>query len=146
MSTIPQDLNWVKARAACTIGAIFSALHRDAEEDVSEANALNMVQFTGYAAPALAVATNGRGNHFVVHEQGNVETAVKFTLRQDRILINFGSEQLVITITLSDDGRCKLRVNDELQSYEQWQVRRRVLESLFFGNGRSLPSTPQIGR
>jgi hypothetical protein len=143
MSTVPQDFNWVKARAKCTIASIFSALHRGAEEDVAEANVIKMEQFSGYAAPPLAVATNNRGNHFVVHEEGNIETAVKFTLTRDHIMIAVGGTQYTVTVTLSDEGRCKLRVNVEEQTYEQWQVRKRVLEELFFGHGRSMPSASQ---
>ena len=66
-----------------------------------------------------------------------VATSVDFIREQDRITVNYvtnsNAEKIFdASITLNNEGRCKLKVNEiEL---ELWQVRRLALEKLFFGS------------
>ena len=142
MASIPQDFNWVEARAECSVAKIFSTLFQDATEDVSEANELKMERFPRYPVK-FGIRSNSSGNVFVVYEEGNTETEVKFSLASDRIVIASSGNKYVVTPTLNDEGKCKLRIDGAAEAFEQWQVRRRILEDLFFGSGLSMPSTPQ---
>jgi hypothetical protein len=38
----------------------------------------------------------------------------------------------IATPDFADDGECRMRINDEEQLLELWQVSRRALETLFF--------------
>ena len=142
MNNIPQDLNWVKVRAACSVATVFSELFHGIQQDVQEANQLEQETFPGYPkVEKFFVKPNELGNFFVVWENGNPLTEVKFRRDKDRIVVSgykFGTD---ITLTLDDMGRCKLRVNTEDEALEQWQVRKRLLEALFFGG--VMPSVPQ---
>ena len=78
MSTVPHELNWVKARSECSVGHVFSQLFIDTEQDI---NGVNLLPTTpGYPPPAFAVKRNEAGNAFVVFEAGNTNAMVKFML------------------------------------------------------------------
>jgi hypothetical protein len=113
---------------------VFSQLFIDTEQDI---NGVNLLPTTpGYPPPAFAVKRNEAGNAFVVFEAGNTNAMVKFMLAQDRIAIALpDGKQLAITLTLNNEGLCKLKVNGEGE-LEQWQVRRMALESFFFDRFR----------
>jgi hypothetical protein len=68
---------------------------------------------------------------------------VNFSLEGDEIVVCAGNEIILrATITLNNEGRCMLKVDDE--ELEQWQVRRMALEDLFFGKGgRPMPIASQ---
>ena len=132
MSTISQDLNWVKELSKCSVREIFSSLHQGAEVDAKEANVSRKERFPGYPIIPFAVTSNEQGNHFVVHEQGNTAKLVRFSLDTDRIVIFANGVEYVVRPTLNNRGECKLRINGEEEELEGWQVRRRVLERLFF--------------
>ena len=133
MSTIPSRLHWVKELAACSVLEIFNALHGDAKVDVEEANTARRERYPGYPnLPLFAVTPDEPRDYFVVHQQGNNTTAVRFSLQADRITISAYGEQYSVRPTLNDEGKCKLRINGEMEELEQWQVRRKALERLFF--------------
>jgi len=134
MSTVPQELNWVKVRSECSVGRVFSQLFIEAEQDVKDINLLPTTP--GYPPPTFAVQQNQAGDFFAVFEAGDTRAVVKFHLGPDRIAISMpDGKQLTITLTLNNDGVCKLKVDGEGE-FERWQVRRRVLESLFFDRFR----------
>lgn len=134
MSTVPHELNWVKARSECSVGHVFSQLFIDIEQDVTGVNLLPTTP--GYPPPAFAVQRNEAGNTFVVFEAGNTNAMVRFQLASDRIVIVMpDGKQLAITLTLNNEGLCKLKVNGEGE-LERWQVRRMALESFFFDRFR----------
>jgi hypothetical protein len=134
MSTVPQELNWVKARSECSVGRVFSQLFIEAEQDIKEINLLPNTP--GYPPPTFAMRRNTAGNCFVVFEAGNTNAVVDFQLVNDHIVIAMpNGKRLTITLTLNNDGVCKLKVNGEGE-LERWQVRRMVLESLFFDRFR----------
>ena len=134
MSTVPQELNWVKVRSECSAGRVFSQLFIEIEQDVKNINLLPTTP--GYPPPAFAVQENSAGNCFVVFEAGNTNAAVDFKLASDHMVIAMpNGKQLTITLTLNNEGVCKLKVNGEGE-LERWQVRRMALESLFFDRFR----------
>lgn len=142
MSTIPRNLNWVKALSECSVASVFSALHRGAEEDVADANEMRAAQFPGYPVQKFAVTANSAGNVFSVFEEGNAATAIRFHRESERVLIRASEREYAVTLTLNDAGECKLRIDGGGEQLEPWQVRRRVLEALLFAP--TMPSTPRM--
>ncbi len=126
----PPDFNWVKVRAACSLLPVFKKLEMDVREDAKVLNEL-----LGGPLPAVDVAVNDAGTMFQVFRGSGPGNVVKFALRSDRIEITTAKSTFILTLTLDDDCRCKLRViegNKSERVLEQWQVRRLVLEDLFF--------------
>lgn len=145
MNNIPQEFNWVKARAACSVATVFSELFHGVEQDVQEANQNKQEVFVGYPREDFIVRANQVGNVFSVWENGNTRTEIKFFRRdKEHIVVSTHEGNTVITLTIDDAGRCKLRINDEDEALEQWQVRRRLLEPLFFGS--AMPSILQMSK
>ncbi len=58
---------------------------------------------------------------------------VEFNCEANRIVVRNQDREFSVTLTLNNEGRCKLRV-DGAEELEQWQVRRIALEKLFFEN------------
>ncbi len=134
MSTAPPELNWVKARSECSLGRVFSQLFIEAEQDVKDINSLPTTP--GYPPPTFAMQKHEMGTSFLVFEAGNINALVRFALGPERIAIVMpDGKQLTVTLTLNNDGACKLKVNGEGE-LERWQVRRMALESFFFDRFR----------
>lgn len=123
---VPQELNWVPIRHACTIVQMFRELQVGVEKDVDEANKVREL------SPAIAFRVISKSSDtFVVVE--NSGARVKFSLHEDaiEILDEMSTQTFIVRHTLTDEGRCKFVIGqDEL---EQWQVRKRALESILFG-------------
>ena len=81
----------------------------------------------------FSVIPNDAKTKFRVCEDTDPRTAVTFSLRADRIEIETPKKTLSVTLTIDAQDECKLRVDGE-QELNQRQVRRLVLESLFFGS------------
>jgi|ERR1035438_254890 hypothetical protein len=129
MNNVPQELDWVDARARCSLIEVFKALRLGAESDVQTINEKRQSE----NGVTFQVTDNTAGDVFVVSQADALHKEIKFYLGKDHIAIKGRSQgDLIVTITLNDDGRCKLRANDG-PDLEQWQVRRMVLEKLFFG-------------
>jgi hypothetical protein len=129
MATVPQELDWVKARATCSVLRAFNELRLGVEEDVKAANATPRPS----ELPPLSfgVRSNTVGDYFIVFQQENAGARVEFNCQVDRMTIKNQNEEFSVTLTLNKEGRCKLRVDDG-EELEQWQVRRIALEKLFF--------------
>jgi len=129
MSNIPRELDWVGVRAACSVQKIFKELTAGVEDDVK---AINAVPLPWPNQNSIQCSPNRDGTLFVVGRGNAIKGLVKFHLGTDRIeIVDEASDQtLVVTLTVNDEGRCKLKVGTE--ELEQWQVRRRALERLFF--------------
>ncbi len=59
--------------------------------------------------------------------------SVDFALSKDRINVYNDKDEIMLaaTITLNNEGKCRLVVEEE--ELTQWQFRRMALEKLFFG-------------
>jgi hypothetical protein len=130
VSTVPQELNWVEKRAACTSDAIFLQLVAGLKEDVKTRNA------TGTSG-SFAAELTGDQRALVIGETGT-------WARKERVRIfplsgvievrdEVNNTKFSVEVFLNDEGRCKLRLEDG-RELEQWQFRRMALEGLFFGN------------
>jgi hypothetical protein len=132
MASKSTNFNWIKARADCSVAQVFKQLELGARNDVEAANEQRKSEehhvFSVSAEPGRFSVVRGSRN---VHP-----VSVDFSLEGEEIAACVGNEiKLTATITLNNEGRCMLKVNDE--ELEQWQVRRTALEDLFFGKSGS---------
>ncbi|MGB6722515.1 MAG: hypothetical protein WBE72_17085 [Terracidiphilus sp.] len=130
-SLIPQELNWVEKRAACTVATVFNQLCDGIKADVEAINAaLHLTEKNLFQADIHSDGTT------IIVGQPNV-------VPRKRLYIGTNGERIQVfqewdktkwsaTIGLNDEGRCTLRL-DSVQELEQWQFRKKALEGLFFG-------------
>jgi len=123
----PQNLDWISVRSSCTLAEVFSALRFGIEGDVNAINKTYRLE----GAEAFALKTI-EPNGFVVYKTKNSGRSVRFFLEENGIEIydDITNQKHSAGITLTNEGRCKLRI--EAEELEQWQVRRIALESMFF--------------
>jgi hypothetical protein len=122
----------VKARAECSLAEVFKALELGVKDDVEKVNSLPSTpmgtKFTPVSYGAKRFSVVCEVNHFP-------SSSIDFTLSENEILVGCGPETIFrATLTLTDSGRCKLKVNGT--ELEQWQFRRKALEDLFFDKNR----------
>lgn len=122
------NFDWVTVRHECSLGLMFIRLRQGAETDVATRD---RIEETGKKQYRFRLENQGRT--FVVYREGPSFKAIEFSIDDKEIAAlstHDKSVDLRATLTLNDDGDCKLLVNaDEL--YE-WQFRKRALERLFF--------------
>lgn len=130
MSTIPQELNWTKLRAECSASVMFKNLQLGIENDIATFNSIPMRDpHEGFSS-----SLTPDGSVFIVTRRERVGPRVVFFIKGDEIEIRdeASSKTYIASVTLNDEGRCKLKIED--RELELWQVRRLALESLFFGD------------
>ena len=126
--------NWVKLRYNCSPYEIFLKLRAGAEEDVKTISALKK------DGEQVSFRIMKNGNSFtVLRESPRSHASVEFKWSEHQITVlpesitNFNraaGKPLEATLTLTDEGECKLRVGQEILSCAQF--RKKVLEDLFF--------------
>jgi hypothetical protein len=119
-----EEVDWVRARSKCSVAGVFDALKNEVAKDVDTQNSLQ-----GHSHFAVK---HHEGSFTVIEGDGGSGRAVVFALSGNSIQIKTSERSVVLkaTITLNEEGRCVLKVGQELES---WQFRRRALEGLFFG-------------
>lgn len=123
---VPEELNWVKARANCSIEKVFAGLHDGVQEDLKEANSL---QPTG--TQKFRVIPDEDGRAFTVRRGENINQFVNVLLENGAIVVvTAQGQEKRFKVGLNDEGRCQLR--SEGKDFEQWQVRKLALEDLLF--------------
>ncbi|HEY5176290.1 MAG TPA: hypothetical protein VII95_12075 [Terriglobales bacterium] len=139
------NFDWVSARGACSIRKVFEQLKLGAMDDVRAINALR-------AGLVCDMADNSTGDFFSVFREGNGSRTVKFSSASDDeiTITNSTGMNLRVTLTLNNQGDCKLRIVGKDEELEQWQVRRMALEELFFGGNEPprmrIPGRTDMGR
>lgn len=132
MSTIPQKLDWVNVRANCTVAKVFNELCDAIRDDVAAINSSNRM----LSENPFRADLHSSGTTLYIGQVNNVpRKIVAIGLVQDQIVAQqewSGGETVKVTVGLNDEGRCILRLED-MTELEQWQFRKRALESLFFG-------------
>ena len=107
---------------------MLAQLKSDTEKNVDSMRALSK------AGAELPLRVFDNGDSFGVVRQTYLgEKGVRFTLRRGEIRVesNQGIDvNFVATLTLSDEGECRLLVDGK--QLDRWQVLRRALEPLFF--------------
>jgi hypothetical protein len=129
------EFEWVVARYHCSPSTVFEKLKLQIESDVTARtmqlpNQRNRFRFVGNGG-SFAVAVEG---------QGISGQAIKFRLALPAIEVAGPSDEKLFeaTVTLGDDGECRLRVG--IEELYLWQFRKRALESLFFNQ----PCSPSV--
>lgn len=126
----PKDapkFDWVTERSHCSLPKVFYTLRQQVEEDVKSRNALRPAN----SPYEFSVAENIDEFKVVLQTQ-EVSEAIAFRLAANAIQVwdGNGNPLFDILATFSEDGKCKLYVNES--EHEFWQVRRMALEGLMF--------------
>jgi hypothetical protein len=133
LPTQGEPFDWVKARNDCSIDTVFDRLRLGVQGDVVKRERIRASSGADPRKGKFTFASNiGRFSaSFRTHD--NEGSVIIFTLRRNRIVItNDQDEQLMsATVTISDDRECRIVVDGE--QLEEWQFRKRALETLFFG-------------
>lgn len=131
LELVPQKLNWVEARAACSVYKIFDDIQNGLDEDITAINkARKLDEDSQFSMSPLSGGTT------VVISQSGVYPSerVKIGIFEDYIC----AEDMKVgrkwkaTVRLNDAGRCVLWLDSV--PIEQWQFRKMVLQRLFFGD------------
>ena len=131
MEPVPKSFDWVRARAECSLERLFRLLAETVDSDVRAVSAIKRPDQSVFEViPALHKVIVSR-----TKDTGgipSVETVV-FELVSNGIHVRRGKDTSVFTATpvLDARGDCRLEVSGE--SLELWQVSRKALEGLFFG-------------
>ena len=131
------SFDWVTERSKCSASEVYRCLALQIERDVKTRNGLlsgkeqqHEVNFTfsgSFDSPSLTVAAGTGGRHL---GQRHLDHAI-FTKIPGGIAVEYAdSKKLSGLLTLSQDGECRLKVNDV--EYSFWQFRKLALEPIFF--------------
>lgn len=135
--TLPAaDFDWVSARAVCTVRNAFEDLRLQARANQDQRNEQLPKAPAGEPKLGFGYSEQPQAHAFAIYSrQGRARRAVDFSLSEDEqaILIQpTEGPELRVTLTLSNDGICKFKINDEPTELDAWQVLKRALEGLFF--------------
>jgi len=125
-----EPFNWVLERSKCSMEAVFDRLKIGVQGDVETRQKLRESGEFGFEIGFSFVST---ANKFSASARTfNDARSVTFMLRDNRIVLTDqkGKELLSAAVTFTDDKECKLVVDG--QELEEWQFRKRALESIFF--------------
>ncbi len=130
MEEVPQVFDWVTARSKCSVQVMFTLLMETIDCDVKATQALSgmRIEFNPVAKGKTVVAR-------LTPENVAVATII-FESTKKGVLVSRGGparkEELFTAIpSMQADGRCRYEVNEA--PLELWQVSRRALEPVFFG-------------
>ena len=124
------EFSWVRKRSECSLWPVFKKLEMDMRQDANDFMALNSDE-----NDRVAVTASDNGNLFGVYCGRDSDRAAQFSFHRDHIEISRGKETFTVTLTLDDDCKCKLLVyqdNKDARVLDHWQLRKMILESLFF--------------
>ena len=126
-SQIPERLDWVEKRAACSAAQVFKELQIEIEGDVAAANKANTLP-----GPFMATVTPD-GHTLIVSFKNEVGPRIVFFVANSQIQVKDEkrNQKITASLTLNLNGRCVLKVDGV--ELEKWQFRKVVLEDFFFG-------------
>jgi hypothetical protein len=129
------EFDWVTGLAQCTPGKMFERLKLQVSADVDLRQKLRPER-----APYTFYFTEEGPTFSALLEGNGIYQVVKFSLGEKEISISDENGKLIATVTttLNDEGECRARLNGK--DYELWQLRKMVLEALFFGTFRRVVS------
>lgn len=129
---IPQKLDWVASRAACSVQQVFNELQNGIDEDIAAINSVKNLP----DEKKFRIAPLTGGTTIVVAQDGvSPSPRVKIGMDDSQICAEDATvgRSWRATVGLNDAGRCVLRLNGR-QEIEQWQFRKMVLQRIFFGD------------
>lgn len=124
------NFDWVVARNECSIEKVFHRLRLDVQTDVETRQSLRERGEFGFDQ---SFAFTSSGNKFSASMRTRTHgRSVIFAFRKNHIVVldDIDRELMSATVTLTDDKGCRLVVGEEV--LDEWQFRKRALESLFF--------------
>jgi hypothetical protein len=128
MVSLPHELDWVTERGNCSPAKVFQLIRLSVESDVKTRN-----KQLPEGSPQFQFAYHGNGSFVVFVKTSRIERTRTFEETEDGIrVVDDNAQKVVIeaTLTLGDDGQCRLKTND--REFEFWQFRRTALESILF--------------
>lgn len=133
MEEVPKELDWVNERVKCDIKNAFEYLRQAVQKDVEQYNTQS-----GFQSHYKIEFSSEPNWLFSVARQSNVMKVTVFNRGNDHIEITVhaqADQTLKAVPVFTETGHCKFRIDgEEGESLFQWQLRRRVLEPIFFGN------------
>jgi hypothetical protein len=126
---LPPAWDWVTARAQCSVRAFFERLALGAQQNVATRMALLAGQ---PLQPRAVVRSELLGTVCSVFTESTKGPVVRLYLDGARLVVRSddGTIDFAGTVTLDDQGRCRLRVGAE--ALDEWQVLKRALEPVLF--------------
>ncbi len=132
------NFDWVAERAKCSANEVYRCLALQVERDVKARNGVlsgkeqqyevNFI-FSGSPDSASLTVTARTGGRFLGERS---LASVIFTKIPEGILAVYADgKEISGLLTLSQEGECRLRVNDNAE-YSFWQFRKLTLEPIFF--------------
>jgi len=122
------NFDWVTARASCSVVQVFEKLRLEVQADIEIRNTLR-----GDNSEYQFRLVPDRTRFTVTIDRNSPDRrSITFQLTNKGIQVSDSGGKVFIdaTLTLSDDGNCRVKING--QERELWQMRRIALESLFF--------------
>jgi hypothetical protein len=132
MNTVPQELDWVDKRAACTVEAVFNQLCDKIVEDVEAINAAHKLP----DLDSFLASPHSDGTTMFVGQPNRTprkRLAIGIVGKRFQVKQEWDGKTWEASIGLNNEGRCILRLDDGTE-LEQWQFRKKALEGLFFGD------------
>ena len=119
--------DWVAARSSCSLPNVFKELRLQVKEDVKTRNALRPNN------SPYEFSIEEKGQQFsVILQAKDFRRTITFCYEDHAVTVvdASGNQMFEVTLTFSDDGKCRLKAKEE--NRESWQVRRMALEDLLF--------------
>jgi hypothetical protein len=123
---IPAQLDWVNARANCSITDVFLHLRKDIARDIETRNGLTPVGIAPCMFRILEPDSDRDNEFTVIRDAAGGPRTVRVHYTATTIVLG----EIQATLTLNAAGRCVMVVDG--QELESWQVRRLAFEGLFF--------------
>ena len=129
---VPEDFDWISARAACSASQAFQKLRLQVESDVSKRNEIRTDNEKSKYAYQFTSEGGAFSVHLVSHLFEQMEIGVIFKRTPAGIEVYSLADQLLLQgeVTLSNGGQCRIMVAGS--EYNFWQFRKLSLESVFF--------------
>ena len=127
MQDTEQNFSWVKARHACSPYAVFQFLQLGCQRDIEERTTLRPLEHMAL----YSFKVEAEEKSFLVLRGGARPASVRFMWSDAGISVSRDLRVFLEgTLTLDDQGECRLKVGNEPLSF--WQFRKRALEDLLF--------------
>lgn len=127
---LPHNWDWVTARVECSERKFFERLYLGAQGNIKKR--MELIPPTGARKSFKCESSD---QMFSVFSEAADGPTVRFRLEVERIHIESARGDINFngTVTLDNQGRCRLRVGSE--ELDEWQVLKRALEKLLFPEG-----------
>jgi len=131
MNQTDPNFDWVTARAKCSPSEVFARLESQVEDDIRKRNEVLTESEQRQGVKFHFQRDRNQFSVWTLHDKERVGYAA-FQIIADGIKVIYLDPlpSLVGTLTLSNDGECRLKVNGD--EYAFWQFRKLALEPILF--------------